>query len=204
MGYVAARIEELKSHLASLPPVDPTTREITKLEAIRRLTSEIAALQKKGYRIDEVAQFITERGVAITGATLKQYLYRLRTKRARRRPEQLGETSPLSARVPTGAHPQKRLEEVEASTLTPPGTTRRPEEAGPATTTSIAKKRAVNADVDEVASTRAPSYVANPGQQAAPATPRGTIPPTNATARLEPLDTIGTGSFKPREDSDDL
>jgi hypothetical protein len=59
---------------------------VSKREAVRLLASTIRGLQGKGYRLDKIAELVSQRGVTIKPTTLKSYLHpvKARGKAARR------------------------------------------------------------------------------------------------------------------------
>lgn len=75
-------IEALKASMQEAPEVEKSRREISKQDAVKELRSEIEAMQKRGYTLEDIAEFMSKGGVQITTATLKSYLQR--TKPARK------------------------------------------------------------------------------------------------------------------------
>ena len=75
-------IEALRRKLAELPRHQP--REVSKQEAIALLATELGSARRRGYSPDELAQLLSEQGVAINVATLRGYLRKNRRSRGRR------------------------------------------------------------------------------------------------------------------------
>jgi len=67
-------------------PEKPSQRDVSAREAVMALKREIQVLQKRGYTLDEVAEFLTGQGMPISSPTLRAYLQRSgsagRTKKA--------------------------------------------------------------------------------------------------------------------------
>jgi hypothetical protein len=103
MGYLLARIEELRAELAALPETDANKREVSKQEAVKLLARTIFALQRNGYTIGTIARLLSEKGLAITAPTLGNYVRRLRRRRPRKQKEGTG-----TAKAP----PARRAEEL--------------------------------------------------------------------------------------------
>jgi hypothetical protein len=66
----------MASKLRALPPVDVSKRRANKQGAIRYLADDIAALQERGYTMEEVTEQLTGLGLDISTPTLKSYLQR--------------------------------------------------------------------------------------------------------------------------------
>ena len=67
-----ADIERLRRTLENVP--ESRVEEVTTVEAVRMLTSEIHAMQAKGYGLRAIAELLSENSVIVTAATLKNYL----------------------------------------------------------------------------------------------------------------------------------
>ena len=86
MGYKVGIIKEIAEQLKELPAMEESSREISKQEAINLLAGEIKELQTgKNYTFDQIAEILSNRGLQITGKTLKTYLSRFRS--AERKPK---------------------------------------------------------------------------------------------------------------------
>ncbi len=67
-----ADIERLRRTLDNVP--ESRVEEVTTVEAVRMLTSEIYAMKAKGYGLRAIAELLSENSVVVTAATLKNYL----------------------------------------------------------------------------------------------------------------------------------
>lgn len=76
MGRTVEQAEALAEKLRSLPAVENKKRVISKAEEIKLLANEIAAMQGRGYTIQQVAEILTGNGLDIGAGTLKSYLQR--------------------------------------------------------------------------------------------------------------------------------
>ncbi len=73
----ASAIEDLHRVLAEAAERRP--KEFSKKEAVRLLLPEIRAMQMNGYSIAEIAQVLSEKGVAMTAAALRTVLSSVRS-----------------------------------------------------------------------------------------------------------------------------
>lgn len=64
-----ADIERLRRTLENVP--ESRVDEVTTVQAVRMLTSEIQAMQAKGYGLRSIAALLSENSVVVTAATLK-------------------------------------------------------------------------------------------------------------------------------------
>jgi hypothetical protein len=71
-------IDALRSKMKQAPEVVKEKRTISKQDAIRELKRDIDSMQRRGYTIEDIAQFLTEGGLPITTPTLKSYLQRVK------------------------------------------------------------------------------------------------------------------------------
>jgi len=60
----------------------PVDKEVSKFEAIARLSNVIARMRKRGHSLDSVVSFLQAQQVPISVGTLKTYLHRLKKQRA--------------------------------------------------------------------------------------------------------------------------
>ena len=67
-----ADIERLKRTLENVP--EHRAEEVTTAQAIRMLSSQIHAMQAKGYGLPAIAELLSDNGLAVTATTLKTYL----------------------------------------------------------------------------------------------------------------------------------
>ena len=59
--------------------------ELSKFEAVKALSKEIAGMQKKGYSIEQISNALRESGLDIATPTLKSYLQRAKQGTAKRK-----------------------------------------------------------------------------------------------------------------------
>ena len=67
-----ADIERLKRTLENVP--EHQAEEVTTAQAVRMLSSQIHAMQAKGYGLPAIAELLSDNGLAVTATTLKTYL----------------------------------------------------------------------------------------------------------------------------------
>jgi len=79
MPLTADDLEILRRELSELPTTRPRT--VTKQRAIAELAPELAAAQRRGYTVEDLAQLLADRGLSMTPGTLRGYLRRNRKKR---------------------------------------------------------------------------------------------------------------------------
>ena len=84
IDYTVEGANRLAEELRAIPAKDPAKRKLDKQGMVRLLAGELIALQKRGYTIEEVAESLRGRGLAITTPTLKNYLQRAKSKTERR------------------------------------------------------------------------------------------------------------------------
>ena len=108
MAITIDDIEALRRRLTELPRNQP--REVSKQEAVALLASELGAARRRGYSPEELAQLMSEQGVAINGATLRGYLRRTRRTRKGRRgtPTTVGTKAASTAQPASSAAPPVR------------------------------------------------------------------------------------------------
>ena len=93
MKYTTEQLEAIAAKLREMPPVENKKQEHSKQEAVRILSKEIAALQKRGYTLDQISETLRGEGLSIATPTLKSYLQR--AKPAKKAPAQApGDTPP--------------------------------------------------------------------------------------------------------------
>jgi hypothetical protein len=78
MTYTLEQTEEMLSALRALPPMNSSTRRLTKQAVVKHMAREIAALQARGYTIEQVVESLHGVGLEITTPTLKSYLQRVK------------------------------------------------------------------------------------------------------------------------------
>jgi hypothetical protein len=101
MAITIDDIEALRRKLAELPRHQ--AREVSKQDAIALLATELGSARRRGYSPDELAQLLSEQGVAINAATLRGYLRKNRRNRGRR----AGTPSTVGTKVAAAAQPTR-------------------------------------------------------------------------------------------------
>lgn len=143
MAITLDDIEALRRKLAELPRHQ--AREVSKQEAIALLATELGSARRRGYSPEDLAQLLSEQGVAINAATLRGYLRKNRRNRGRRadKPSTVGtkgaaatqparsEPAPSQAIAPTQAAAGARSAPV--ATREPPATPTRDTGCAPGT-----------------------------------------------------------------------
>ncbi len=76
MKYTQEQIEAIAESLRKLPPVEKKKEELSKFDAVKALSKEIAGMQKKGYSFEQIANALKASGLDIATPTLKSYLQR--------------------------------------------------------------------------------------------------------------------------------
>ena len=85
MKYTQEQIEAIAESLRKLPSVEKKKEELSKFEAVKALSKEIAGMQKKGYSFEQIATALKESGLDIATPTLKSYLQRAKQGTAKRK-----------------------------------------------------------------------------------------------------------------------
>ena len=70
IDYTVEGANRLAEELRAIPPKDPAKRKLDKQGMVSLLASELVALQQRGYTLEEVAEGLRGRGLAITTPTL--------------------------------------------------------------------------------------------------------------------------------------
>jgi hypothetical protein len=65
-------IERLQCTMENVP--EQRVEEVTTMQAIRMLSSQIHAMQAEGYGLSAIAELLSDNGVVVTAKTLKTYL----------------------------------------------------------------------------------------------------------------------------------
>jgi hypothetical protein len=68
-------IQDVLRIVDEAPDCDET--EVAKVEAMRRLMPAVKTMQAKGYGLTHIAKLLRDKGIAVTEASLKQYMHRL-------------------------------------------------------------------------------------------------------------------------------
>jgi hypothetical protein len=88
MPVTMEELEALRRELSELPANKP--KIVSKQNAVAELATELAAAQRRGYSVDDLAKLLAAKGLALTPGTLRGYLRRTRKKR---RPAKSGSPS---------------------------------------------------------------------------------------------------------------
>ena len=73
--YTTEFLAKLKDELAKAPKkVKPKSEDLTKAALVKSLEPQIRAMQKRGYVLAEISEFLTAKGLKISKATLTAYL----------------------------------------------------------------------------------------------------------------------------------
>ena len=99
MKYTTEQIEEIAKKLRGLPPVEKKQQELSKFEAIKSLAKEIAAMQKKGYSFEQIADTLKGLNLDITTPTLKSYLQRSKQGTTKRKAQQKPDTTAMAEKT---------------------------------------------------------------------------------------------------------
>jgi hypothetical protein len=111
-------IEALRRVLAELPRHQP--KEVSKQEAIALLASELGTARRRGYKPDELARILSERGVAINAPTLRGYLRRNRRSRGKQEGKTESQPGGSTMPSPTQAGDGRGSRPATATTTSPP------------------------------------------------------------------------------------
>ena len=68
-------IQDVLRAVEDAPDCDET--EVAKVEAMRRLVPAIKTMQAKGYGVPHITKLLCDKGIAVTEASLRQYVHRL-------------------------------------------------------------------------------------------------------------------------------
>ena len=105
MGYSNEKLEAISAKLKTMPVIEKKKQEHNKQDAIKVLAKEIAALQKRGYTLDQIAETLRGEGLDITTPTLKSYLQRIKAgKNKDQKKEQKNTTLPAPQKEPDTAN----------------------------------------------------------------------------------------------------
>ena len=80
MAYTIEQLDSIAAKLRALPPIDQQ-RKVSKQAAVKRLTKEITALQKRGYTLEQIADALRGEGLEISTRLLSTYLQRAKPAR---------------------------------------------------------------------------------------------------------------------------
>jgi hypothetical protein len=105
MTYTVEEAQEMARALSALPAMDDSKRRLSKQGVVTYLATEIAALQQRGYPLEQVAESLRGVGLTITTPTLKSYLQRTKTKPVKSAPRK----HKPGVTAPPGESREKRL-----------------------------------------------------------------------------------------------
>ena len=118
--YTVESANWLIAELRAIPPKDPAKRKLDKQRMVSLLAAELIALQQRGYTIEEVAESLRGRGLAITTPTLKNYLQRAKSKTEKRAKNGRPRPAGRAARTPKAAKREAPNAPAPATTQTTP------------------------------------------------------------------------------------
>lgn len=113
MKYTTEKIEAIAAKLREMPAVEKKKQEHSKQEAVSILSKEIAAMQKRGYTLDQISEALNGEGLAVATPTLKSYLQRAK-------PVKKTVTKPSKDTPPPPASPKKKSVAEKATFNTKP------------------------------------------------------------------------------------
>jgi|SRR5580692_571127 len=87
MTYTVEQTDEMVSALRALPAMDGSKRRLTKQDVVKRLARELAAVQARGYTMEQIAECLRGIGFEISTPTLKSYLQRVKKRDGKDAPE---------------------------------------------------------------------------------------------------------------------
>jgi len=88
LKFTTEQIEAMRSKLKDLPAIEKVKKEHSKAETVRMLSREIGTLQKRGYSLEQIAEYLKGEGMDIGTPTLKSYMQRSKAKAAESKPTQ--------------------------------------------------------------------------------------------------------------------
>jgi hypothetical protein len=84
--YTIEKIEAIAEKFRNMPPPEQEKMHCSKQEAVSMLYKEIQALQKRGYKLEQIAEALRGEGLEITTPTLKSYLQRAQLQKQKPKP----------------------------------------------------------------------------------------------------------------------
>ncbi|AMM18738.1 protein mobC (plasmid) [Burkholderia sp. PAMC 28687] len=81
MKLTTEKIEAIATKLRELPAIEKKKPEFSKQEAVKLLSKEIVAMQKRGYTLLQISEALRGEGLNIATPTLKTYLQKARPAR---------------------------------------------------------------------------------------------------------------------------
>jgi hypothetical protein len=112
-----ADIERLQRTMESVP--EPRVEQVTTLQAVRMLSSQIQGMQAKGYGLPAIAELLVDNGVVVTAKTLKTYLGEARAAGGRKNRRKAKAQRPLTpgAAATTPTTESKRAVDASAASV---------------------------------------------------------------------------------------
>ena len=101
--YSQDTVEAIASKLREMPVIEKK-KEYSRKETIKVLSKDIAALQKKGYSLEQISETLRGEGLDISNSTLKSYLQEVKST-GKKKPESKKDTPPSSP--PASSNPSK-------------------------------------------------------------------------------------------------
>ena len=95
MKYTKEKAQAIAKKLREMPPVEKK-QNLSKQEVVRLNAKVIYAMRDRGYTFDQIAHTLTEEGLPISTATLRNYLQR--AKPAKKAPAKKRGDTPAAAR----------------------------------------------------------------------------------------------------------
>ena len=92
MKYTTEQLEAIATKLRDMPQVEKKKQEYSKQEAVKVLAKEIAAMQKRGYSLDQISETLRGEGLAVATPTLKSYLQRAKPNNKKTTVQTAGDT----------------------------------------------------------------------------------------------------------------
>ena len=103
--FTTEQIESVRAKLKDLPAIEKIKKEYNKSETIKMLSREINTLQKRGYSLDQISDYLRGEGLEIGTPTLRSYMQRAMG--GKQKVQDKKDTPPPS--------PQTQRKEVDAS-----------------------------------------------------------------------------------------
>ncbi len=130
-----ADIERLRRTLEDVP--EHRAEEVTTTQAVRMLSSQIHAMQAKGYGLPAIAGLLSDNGLAVTATTLKTYLSEARAAGGRKSRRKAKTHRPVrtGAAATAATTESKHAAEAHAASEDAPPGARGIAKAAPAATT---------------------------------------------------------------------
>jgi hypothetical protein len=108
-------IERLQRTMESVP--EPRVEEVTTLQAVRMLASQIQTMRAKGYGLPAIAELLSKSGVVVTAKTLKTYLGEARAAGKNRRKAKAQRPLTPGAAATTRTRESKRAVDAGAASV---------------------------------------------------------------------------------------